>query len=136
MNSKIEITDLEYSEGETFGDAMARCMVSTLEGLRRQAAMQAASNLYQASKVEERRAPWLIRWLPPARKWWDRVEKTKCDWRRACYLGAAAKFAAICPAITAALEGENTCPHGEDPAECNACFVAGDLAFDSWREDQ
>lgn len=27
-----------------------------------------------------------------------------------------------------------TCPHGEDPAECQACFVAGDFAFDAARE--
>jgi len=27
------------------------------------------------------------------------------------------------------------CPHGNEPGECNACDVEGDLAFDSMRED-
>lgn len=27
-----------------------------------------------------------------------------------------------------------TCPHGNDPAECSACFAESDLAFDAWRE--
>ena len=26
------------------------------------------------------------------------------------------------------------CPHGEDPADCNACHVQSDLAYDSARE--
>lgn len=26
------------------------------------------------------------------------------------------------------------CPHGNAPAECDACFVESDIAYDSWRE--
>lgn len=31
---------------------------------------------------------------------------------------------------------EGRCPHGEPLGECNACDVAGDLAFDAAREDE
>jgi hypothetical protein len=34
------------------------------------------------------------------------------------------------------LEGEDTCPHGMAIADCNACAVASDLAFDADREDR
>lgn len=32
------------------------------------------------------------------------------------------------------LEDSLTCPHGNDPAACDACDLAGDLAYDSARE--
>lgn len=28
------------------------------------------------------------------------------------------------------------CPHGQEWAECNACMIAGDLAFDAARESR
>ena len=31
-------------------------------------------------------------------------------------------------------EGDQLCPHGDDPAECNACMFASDFAADCWRE--
>ena len=31
--------------------------------------------------------------------------------------------------------GLASCPHGNNPADCNQCFVEGDLAYDSQREN-
>lgn len=31
---------------------------------------------------------------------------------------------------------ESKCPHGLSYAECNACFIAGDLAYDAAREQR
>lgn len=31
-------------------------------------------------------------------------------------------------------EKDDRCPHGNPHADCNPCDVAGDFAYDSWRE--
>lgn len=36
--------------------------------------------------------------------------------------------------LCAACARRRPCPHGSLPAECNACFVDSDLAYDAGRE--
>lgn len=42
----------------------------------------------------------------------------------------------VCQTCEEGLRDEGRlCPHGRPPAECNACLVDSDLAYDAWRED-
>ena len=48
---------------------------------------------------------------------------------RGCQNPAETIYCAKC-----AEEGRAKCPHGEDAADCNACMVESDLAYDAARE--
>lgn len=55
------------------------------------------------------------------------------DWTDRCHGCGAPSATVFCQDCYGA--GDAKCPHGEEAADCGACQVAGDLAFDAMRED-
>lgn len=94
MTAEIKIHAAPSAPGE-LSDAFRRMARTTLDGCARQASVRSLAEMRAALEVKERRAAWWFRWLRPVRRWWDKRETRRCDYRRALHMTAAAKFSHV-----------------------------------------